>query len=381
MLVAAAILSGALCVLISGLISRCSIQTSTDAANKHVLTQAKDLPSTDNSISLAADKEDAAPTVVDTPASADFNDPVSVSYFPSRKCNYACGFCFHTDTNDYILPIDKAKRGLRLLKEAGMQKLNIAGGEPFLHPKFLTEILRFCKEALHVESISIVSNGSKIRREWMRKNCQWLDILAVSCDFFNPETNKLIGRSSDGGNVMRLMQIAEWCKTFGIKIKLNTVVNIHDWDEDMVKHIQRLAPFRWKVFQCLIVEGENDNKDRIRDANRFLITDEQWQTFCNRHRHLPCYVPEDNSSMTGSYLLLDENMRFMDKGKGKMKLSDPILEVGDRAAMAQVVWDKKSFIDRGGIYDWGRPDVGQQRDMSQPKSCAGGGGNRKELEY
>lgn len=22
--------------------------------------------------------------------------PVSVNYFPSRKCNYTCGFCFHT---------------------------------------------------------------------------------------------------------------------------------------------------------------------------------------------------------------------------------------------------------------------------------------------
>jgi radical S-adenosyl methionine domain-containing protein 2 len=88
-----------------------------------------------------------------------------VNCFPSQKCNYSCGFCFHTETSSYVLPVEDAKRGLRLLREAGMRKLNIAGGEPFLHPRFLTEILRYCKEELGVESVSIVSNVSKIRQK------------------------------------------------------------------------------------------------------------------------------------------------------------------------------------------------------------------------
>jgi radical S-adenosyl methionine domain-containing protein 2 len=65
-----------------------------------------------------------------------------VNYFPSRKCNYTCGFCFYTETLSYVLLVAEAKRGLQLLKEAGMRKLNIAGGESFLYPKLLTEILR-----------------------------------------------------------------------------------------------------------------------------------------------------------------------------------------------------------------------------------------------
>lgn len=44
----------------------------------------------------------------------------------------SCGFCFHTSKNLSILPIDEAKRGLRLLAAAGMVKLNISGGEPYL---------------------------------------------------------------------------------------------------------------------------------------------------------------------------------------------------------------------------------------------------------
>ncbi|KAJ3532778.1 hypothetical protein NM208_g8282 [Fusarium decemcellulare] len=303
----------------------------------------------------------------------DSNTPLSVNYFPSRKCNYRCGFCFHTETSSYVLPVDEAKRGLRLLKEAGMRKLNIAGGEPFLYPRFLSELLKYGKEELGIESISIVSNGSKTTEKWLRENCQWLDILAVSCDSFEPDTNKKIGRGDDGQNVIRLFQIAEWCKTYGIKFKLNTVVNAHNWDEDMAADVERLAPFRWKVFQCLIVAGENEDATRLRDATTFLVTDEQWKTFCDRHKHLSCFVPEDNTSMAGSYLLLDEYMCFLDKGEGMITKSQSILEVGVQKAMEQVVWDKASFIDRGGIYDWGRPDLPQHSEC--------GSGENRELEW
>ncbi|KAK6502478.1 hypothetical protein TWF506_003060 [Arthrobotrys conoides] len=255
-----------------------------------------------------------------------------------------------------------------------MRKLNIAGGEPFLNPKFLSQILQYCKEELGLESISIVSNGSKIREDWLERHAKWLDILAVSCDSFNPETNKKIGRGADGENVTRLFQIATWCRNYGIKFKLNTVVNVHNWDEDMTIQIQELAPFRWKVFQCLIVGGENDNETRKTDARKFLVTEEQWQTFCRRHKHLESYVPEDNKSMASSYLLLDEYMCFLDKGEGMVTKSESILEVGVKEAMKQVVWDKKSFVERGGIYDWSRPELYMPQQSSY---CNGSIGSAK----
>ncbi|KAI8225441.1 Radical S-adenosyl methionine domain-containing protein 2 [Colletotrichum sp. SAR 10_96] len=304
--------------------------------------------------------------------------PVSVNYFPSRECNYACGFCFHTNTSGYILPLDEAKRGLRLLKEAGMRKLNIAGGEPFLHPKFLGELLRYCKEDLDLESVSIVSNGSKIQEKFLREHGRYLDILAISCDSFVRETNKAIGRGengqADGDHVAQVFRIAEWCREYGIMFKLNTVVNIYNWDEDMAAQIAELAPFRWKVFQCLIVEGENEDDTRVRDGRKFLISEEQWRTFCERHKHLPCYVPEDNQTMAGSYLLLDERLRFLDKGDGPMKKSDSLLDVGVKRAMQQVAWDKSAFDKRGGVYEWRKP-----QNVGGDGGC--GGGDKKELEW
>jgi radical S-adenosyl methionine domain-containing protein 2 len=47
-------------------------------------------------------------------------------------------------------------------------------------------------------------------------------------------------------------------------------------------------------------------------------------------------VPESNEMMKGSYLILDENMRFLDKGDGEEKASESILNIGVRKAMTQV---------------------------------------------
>lgn len=45
--------------------------------------------------------------------------PLSVNYHFTRQCNYKCGFCFHTAKTSFLLPLEEAKRGLLMLKEAG----------------------------------------------------------------------------------------------------------------------------------------------------------------------------------------------------------------------------------------------------------------------
>lgn len=52
-------------------------------------------------------------------SSTQLTTPSSVNYHFTRQCNYKCGFCFHTAKTSFVVPIEEAKRGLRLLKEAG----------------------------------------------------------------------------------------------------------------------------------------------------------------------------------------------------------------------------------------------------------------------
>lgn len=46
--------------------------------------------------------------------------PRSVNYHFTRQCNYSCGFCFHTAKTSYVLPLDVAKKGMKMLKDAGI---------------------------------------------------------------------------------------------------------------------------------------------------------------------------------------------------------------------------------------------------------------------
>jgi radical S-adenosyl methionine domain-containing protein 2 len=107
-----------------------------------------------------------------------------------------------------------------------MKKLNISGGEPYLKAEFIGEVFRFCKEELNLESCSVVCNGSKVTEKWLDTYGKHLDMMAISCDSFDPETNVLLGRSENGkaSHVGKVFQVADWCRSRGIKVKINTVV-------------------------------------------------------------------------------------------------------------------------------------------------------------
>lgn len=75
-----------------------------------------------------------------------------------------------------------------------------------------------------------------------------LDILAISCDSFHEATNFTIGRrQGNKSHLNSLMPIVGWCKTYKVAFKINTVVNTHNWEEDMSHEILELCPVRWKV--------------------------------------------------------------------------------------------------------------------------------------
>ena len=97
-------------------------------------------------------------------------------------------------------------------------------------------------------------------------------------------------------------------------------------------------------------------------------------TFCDRHKHLECYIPKDNKSMASSYLNLDEYMCFLDKGEGIITQNQSILDVGVTATMAEVRFDKEAFKERQGIY-WDQPG------MQKTAGGCDGAGHNKDLEF
>lgn len=52
-----------------------------------------------------------------------------------------------------------------------------------------------------------------------------------------------------------------------------------------------------QVFQCLLIEGENAGEDSLREAEKFVISDQQFQDFLDRHQNVKCLVPESNQKV------------------------------------------------------------------------------------
>ncbi|XP_078206145.1 S-adenosylmethionine-dependent nucleotide dehydratase RSAD2 isoform X2 [Callithrix jacchus] len=242
----------------------------------------------------------------------------------------------------------------------GMEKINFSGGEPFIHDRgeYLGKLVEFCKAELQLPSVSIVSNGSLIREKWFQNYGKYLDILAISCDSFDEQVNVLIGRGQGKKNhVENLQKLRTWCRNYRVAFKINSVINRFNMEEDMTEQIKALNPVRWKVFQCLLIEGENTGEDALREAERFVISDEDFERFLERHKEVSCLVPESNQKMKDSYLILDEYMRFLNCTKGRKDPSKSILDVGVEEAIKFSGFDEKMFLKRGGKYIWSKADL------------------------
>ena len=298
---------------------------------------------------------------IDTKRPSNMNEVASrirsVNYFISRECNYNCQFCFHTQKNTDKLSLEKSKRGLEMLKAEGCEKINFAGGEPFLNDMLLGELCRHCSNDLGM-AVSIISNGSLIKPYWMQLFGEYVDVLGVSIDSVQASTNAAIGRGGDANNkhVERILKVRELCSKHDITFKMNTVVCSLNWREDMSDFVRDLDPKRWKVFQVLILKNENSGgPGELRDARNLQVTSDQFTSFVKRHDEFKdVLVPEPNNVMQNSYLLLDEKLRFLDCSNGGKIPSDSILDVGIEAALHQAGFDNDAFHKRGGIYDWTR---------------------------
>lgn len=55
--------------------------------------------------------------------------------------------------------------------------------------------------------------------------------------------------------------------------------------------------FCFQVFQCLIIEGENSGEDALREADKFVISDEDFEQFLECHKDISCLVPESNQKV------------------------------------------------------------------------------------
>lgn len=269
----------------------------------------------------------------------------TVSFHIVKPCNMKCKFCYATFEDMHVGPqmsLEAAKKVVIKLYAAGVEKITFAGGEPLMY-RHIKEIIRYSKEL--GLTTSIITNGSLLTESLLSEMMPVLDWVGVSVDSLNSQTNELIGRTAyreiDYKNLVSMI------KDMGYRLKINTVVNRYNANEDMNEFITWASPDRWKVFQTLKVNGQNDQQ-----FNEIKCFPQQFMNFLYRHEDQAAMVPENNELMTGSYLLIDPLGRMFENSKGEHTYSDSLVESTVDHCLSQIKLNRDVFEQRGGIYQW-----------------------------
>lgn len=283
----------------------------------------------------------------------------SINFHLWEPCNMRCGFCFATfqdvkremDLPKGHLPKEDCISVIDRIAEFGFEKINFAGGEPTLCP-WLPDLIARAKA--HRMTTSIVTNGSKITDEWLDALNDSLDWIGLSIDTVDPKKLIRLERAV-GGKIpiteAKYLDIIRAVKQHGIRLKINSVVTSVTWEENFTSFIRLAKPERWKLLQALAVKGQNDA--HIAD---FTVTAQQFEAYVHRNRSVEddgiSVIPESNTAMTESYVMIDPAGRFFDNAQGAYRYSDPILKGGVARALKQVSIDPERFRQRGGKYAW-----------------------------
>lgn len=287
-----------------------------------------------------------------------------INWHLTEACNYKCQYCYakwNGHEKELIHDWDRTRKMLDELtayfhpSNAGnpLQKslrwsnvrLNLAGGEPLLYPGSVLRVLCYAKAA--GINTSIITNGSRFTPELMNQLAPLVSMLGISIDSADGATNKEIGRIDSQGCMKSVQDVAALIRQAkllnpSLSIKVNTVVNALNADEDFSDSISELAPSRWKVFRMLPVVTDD-----------LAVSQETFTRFVRRHQqHAAVMCAEDHNEMSESYLMIDPLGRFFQNQKGQKgyNYSRPIDTVGAKQAFRDWRFAVGSFTSRYSLH-------------------------------
>ncbi len=184
--------------------------------------------------------------------------------------------------------------------------------------------------------MSLVTNGYKLFKHLENPDVQeilsHLAHLGISVDSFNVSYNLSIGRcvSNDTLTFERLKRIVEVSKSYGYKVKINTVVTAFNKNEILNEQIKMLQVDKWKVFKV------------VTNQNQLTITDEAFREFINNNS-LPILKYEDEEILQFTYLNVDSNGNFILNTRNKK----PIVSIFDDISVIEQRLEKSAFSKEG----------------------------------
>ena len=287
-----------------------------------------------------------------------------INWHLTEACNYRCRYCYarwndRVDTRELIHDAHATRRLLIQLADYFSPKnmsnplkremqwnsvrLNLAGGEPLLYGKQVAAIIDTARD-LGLD-VSMITNGSQLSHLPLADLAPKISLLGVSIDSALVGTNQAIGRGDRQGQVMNVTNLVDSIREIhqanpAVRLKINTVVNALNHEEDMTSMIRQLSPDRWKVLRMLPVVTKD-----------LAVSDSQFSRFVERHHLLASIMCVENTgSLAESYIMIDPHGRFfqnsMSASMGGYQYSRAILQAGARDAFSDMRFSVGKFMAR-----------------------------------
>ena len=163
----------------------------------------------------------------------------------TEKCNENCQYCFRSLDSINRFTFEEHMQILKRIIDLGTEQITWSGGEALLVPH-AKELIQYAKE--HGIYNKITTNGKLLTPEKIDELKPYIDLVALSIDSLQDETNVALGRGIEHrSTVLKRIQhlMAE-----GIKVDVNTVVmrqNIRDLDEMGAFFRETPLSGKWKL--------------------------------------------------------------------------------------------------------------------------------------
>jgi len=197
--------------------------------------------------------------------------PHHAQWLITRKCNYRCVGCnVWKEQDENELSTEEIKKGLDILKEAGIVELVISGGDPLLRPD-IAEILDYAADRFVT---TVYDNGSMAAKKLdaLRK----VDFVAISIDSLDAAKNDAI--KAVPGALKNALHAVETLQKEGIRVAVTPTISQKNLYEivDITKHFTAKGIPVWYCLYSYDTSVDDKQLFRIGKANdEFVITDKQ----------------------------------------------------------------------------------------------------------
>ena len=270
---------------------------------------------------------------------SEFHNGLVINLHYTEACNYRCRQCY-ARFGVTPLRLEDWKRIIdNISNSVVVRRFNLAGGEP-LACSYIQQLVGYI-HSLGIDC-SIITNGSLLTPDFIRKNQDKLSMIGISVDAFSHEDNVRLGRVNTLGKTLsvgRLQQLAKSIHAAGMTLKINTVVNAVNASLDFTDLIGKLAPDRWKLLRMVHIEEVNDSGADL------LVSDEQFAGFVRRHQALSPEV-EDTDNIINSYIFVNPHGQLVNNFGGRYKNGKSLLDHPFITELRHSGFNLSRYLDR-----------------------------------